>query len=59
LGATYLLVNAVQPSWQRYQELEASVENKEQQIQQKQKISNRLGKQQQNWSRQSKKISRC
>ncbi len=42
LGATYLLVNAVQPSWQRYQELEASVENKEQQIQQKQKIQQQI-----------------
>jgi type IV pilus assembly protein PilO len=42
LGATYLLVNAVQPSWQRYQELEASVESKEQQIQQKQKIQQEI-----------------
>ncbi|NEQ21130.1 MAG: hypothetical protein F6K28_18275 [Microcoleus sp. SIO2G3] len=42
LGATYLLVNAVQPSWQRYQELQTSVENKEQQIQQKQKIQQQI-----------------
>ena len=42
LGATYLLVNAVQPSWQRYQELQTSVESKEQQIQQKQKIQQQI-----------------
>lgn len=42
LGATYLLVNSVQPAWQRYQELKASVESKEQQVQQKQKIQQEI-----------------
>lgn len=32
LGATYLLVNAVQPAWQQYQELKTTVENKESEI---------------------------
>mgnify|MGYP005839042385 CR=1 FL=1 len=42
LGATYLLVNAVQPAWLRYQELDASVKAKQDQIANQQNIQRQI-----------------
>jgi type IV pilus assembly protein PilO len=42
LGATYLLVNLVQPAWQQYQELKSSVESKQQQIQDQEQIRRQI-----------------
>lgn len=42
LGATYLLLNLVQPAWQRYQELDAEVKTKKGQIQNKQQLQQEI-----------------
>ncbi|WP_421655700.1 hypothetical protein [Leptothermofonsia sp. ETS-13] len=41
-GAAYLLLNLVQPEWQKYQDLEAKVRDKEAQIQQFQTINKQI-----------------
>lgn len=42
LGATYLLLNLVLPTWQRYQELDTEVKSKQGQIQNKQQIQQQI-----------------
>lgn len=42
LGAIYLGVNAVQPAWQRYQELDEDIKGKQAQLQQKQKVQQEI-----------------
>lgn len=42
LAATYLLLNVVQPAWQRYQELQSSVADKKSQIQQQEEIQRQI-----------------
>jgi type IV pilus assembly protein PilO len=42
LGATYLLVNVVQPAWENYQQLESNVKDKENQVQQYQQIQQQI-----------------
>jgi type IV pilus assembly protein PilO len=42
LGATYLLLNVVQPAWQQYQDLNTSVEDKKAQLQQQQQIQKQI-----------------
>ncbi len=42
LGAVYLLMNAVQPAWERYQTLEGEVKDRQGQIQNKQKIQQEI-----------------
>lgn len=42
LGATYLLINAVQPKWQQVQELERTVEDKANQIQQQKQLQEKI-----------------
>jgi type IV pilus assembly protein PilO len=42
LGATYLLMNVVQPTWQEYQDLQSSVKDKEAQIQGQQKLQQQI-----------------
>lgn len=41
-GAAYLLLNLVQPEWQKYQDLEAKVRDKEAQVQQQQNINKQI-----------------
>ncbi|MCL6433914.1 MAG: hypothetical protein K6T90_06780 [Leptolyngbyaceae cyanobacterium HOT.MB2.61] len=41
-GAAYLLLNLVQPEWQKYQDLEARVRDKEAQVQQSQTINKQI-----------------
>lgn len=42
LGAAYLLLNVVQPEWQRYQELDADVEGKELQLEKRAQIQQQI-----------------
>jgi type IV pilus assembly protein PilO len=42
LGATYLLLNVVQPSWERYQQLQESVQDKKNQVQQQAQIQKQI-----------------
>ena len=42
LGATYLLMNVVQPTWEEYQNLQTSVKDKEAQIQGQQRLQQQI-----------------
>lgn len=42
LGATYLLLNVVQPTWQRYQELDSEVKSKQGQLARKEEIKKEI-----------------
>lgn len=42
LGATYLLINVVQPAWQKYQDLDQDVKSKQAQVQKQQQIQQEI-----------------